>query len=36
VTAAQTGGDALAQVRDWRPHAIVLEIRQKTVRNVRA
>jgi PleD family two-component response regulator len=36
VTAAETGGEALAQVRDWRPHAIVLEVRQKTVRNVRA
>ena len=26
VTAAQTGGEALAQVRDWRPHAIVLDV----------
>jgi two-component system, OmpR family, response regulator len=26
VSAAQTGAEALAQVRDWRPHAIVLDI----------
>ena len=26
VTAVQTGAEALAQVRDWRPHAMVLDI----------